>query len=78
MAFLVDEQALDLGALFVGEHSIRHALLHGLGGREHRENWDILACDGVVDEALEDGELVEHVQHEQVKEIGGCVVCKVR
>jgi len=44
---------------------------------EHGEDWDPLAGERISHEALKDGELVQHVQHEDVQENFNCGVCKV-
>jgi len=54
LSLLVVEEPLDLGALSVRDHSVLHALLHGLGSLEHGQHWDSLAGEGIGDEALED------------------------
>jgi len=74
LSLFVIEESLDRGALSVRNHSVLHALLHGFGSLEHGEDWDLLASDGVGHEACEDGELVQHVQHEQVQEKLNCVI----
>jgi len=76
LRFVIVSQPLDLSALLVREHSVLHALLHGLGGLEHGEDWDLLASEGVGHKASEDGELVEHVQHEHAQANVNCVVNK--
>jgi len=57
----------ELGSFFIREHPIFQALRHGLGGHEHGEDWNLRSGKRVIHESLEDGELVEHVQHEQVQ-----------
>jgi len=73
LSLFVVEESLEVGALSVRKHSVLHALLHGLGSLEHGEDWDWLASDGVCHEACEDGELVQHVEHEQVQEKLSCI-----
>jgi len=58
LSLLIIEESLDLGTLSVRDHSVLHALFHGLGSLEHGEHWDSLAGEGVDHEALKDGELV--------------------
>ena len=60
LSLFVVEKSLELSALSVREHSVLHTLLHGLGGLEHGEDWDLLASDGVGHEASEDREFVQH------------------
>ena len=77
LGLLIVEESHDLSALPVREHSVLHTLLHGLSSLEHGEHWDFLVSDGVGHEAHEDGELVQHVQHEEGQERVSCLVGKV-